>query len=593
MKPPLARKKLLQTNYHEYWALRPDRPDRHHSKSRFDKFRDLPEVTKPVWCFDLAEYAMVLAAGVGSEVHLWDLLMDPPELKVTLRAHKAHVWCVLFSTNETVLATGSSDKTVRLWVAESGMPLGVLEAHTEGVRCLAFSYDGMLLSGGMDSQICLWEYDNMLPTAQWKAHDGNVHWLSFPRNPMSSQLNVALSVGADGSVAAWYVRPGHFQALGRFPGGGGGGVLCVAQHPTEEFWCACGNEDGGVWVWNYQLPEIENDTAKSEQTETLGNVKLVGHKQGVRTLAFTMDGCLLASGSSDGFVRVWDIRAMHEPLHEVCCVAIFRAHDSWVTQVRFEGGARGMVTCSSDGLVKHFVAPNRLKRLARKAVPIQKAPEPPPVPEVPAPVEDAALESARNRTLATFSQEHEGEAPLSYRHPVEEVQNLWYKEGSAMELLETESEDEEDEEGDGQQSSEAPAAVPPAPAPAPPAAPAAVAAAPGQRPEDRTRPLPPAPPDRPFSRAPQPPPAGGGLRNFGPGGLPPPPPGPPSFGGVAGFGDQEQRVLGFGGRPQGRIDPRAAGALLQAQVDSRLVAPPQRQAPPRALVAAMENSSPH
>lgn len=354
--------KLTSTTYQMYWALDPDKPDRYHKRKRFDKFRELGEVTKPVWAFDLAEYTMVLAAALAdSNVHLWDLLMDPPELKVTLRMHEAHVWAVVFAPNELAVATASSDKTVRVWVSETGMPLQVLHAHTEGVRCLAFSMDGLLLSGGMDSQICLWEYEATLPTAQWKAHEGHVHSISFvPRShQQTDNRSLALSVGADGAVCAWHIEQGNYKALGKFPGGGGKGVLCVAQHSTEDNWCACGNEDGAVWIWNYAL----DDSGNSEQIEVPGNLKLVGHKQSVRTVAFTPDGCLLASGSTDGMIRVWDVRKMCEKEHEVTCVSIFKAHDSWVTELRFEGGSRGIVSCSADGLVKHWVAPRRLQKL--------------------------------------------------------------------------------------------------------------------------------------------------------------------------------------------------------------------------------------
>lgn len=367
MAPPTSRKKLIQNNYREYWTLRPELPDRYHKNTRFDKFRELPEVTKPVWSFDLAEFTMVLAAALADHgVHIWDLLMDPPELKVSLRAHKAHVWAVLFTPNELALATGSGDKTIRIWNAETGMPLQILEAHTEGIRCLAFSMQGVLLSGGMDSQICMWEYESNVPSAQWKAHEGHVHSISFVNNRTSQNGSLALSVGADGTVAGWCVEKGSYKPLGRFPGGSGKGVLCVAQHTSQDNWCACGNEDGAVYIWNFAKPDLDmrhDQGSDQDNIDIEGSVKLVGHKKGVRTIAFTPDGCLLASGSTDGHIRVWDIRKMHTERHEVSCLAVFDAHDSWVTELRFEGGARGLVTCSSDGLVKHWVAPTRIKAI--------------------------------------------------------------------------------------------------------------------------------------------------------------------------------------------------------------------------------------
>eukprot|EP00443_Scrippsiella_acuminata_P002792 CAMPEP_0115234916 /NCGR_PEP_ID=MMETSP0270-20121206/35037_1 /TAXON_ID=71861 /ORGANISM="Scrippsiella trochoidea, Strain CCMP3099" /LENGTH=537 /DNA_ID=CAMNT_0002649673 /DNA_START=88 /DNA_END=1698 /DNA_ORIENTATION=+ len=464
MKPKLSRQKLLQSNYSVYWSLKPEQPDKYHKRKRFDKFRELPEVTKPVWSFDLAEYTMVLAAALADHgVHLWDLLMDPPELKVTIKAHKAHVWAVVFSPNELALATGSDDKTVRIWVAETGMPLQVLEAHTEGIRCLAFSLDGLLLSGGMDSQICMWEYQSSIPSAQWKAHEGHVHSIAFVKNHQSENQTLALSVGADGSVAGWHVEAGIYQPLGRFAGGGGKGVLCIAQHTVEDNWCACGNEDGAVWVWNFSQPDF--DSRNEEQLEVEGSVKLIGHKQGVRTLAFTPDGVLLASGSTDGIVRVWDIRAMCEDGHEVCCLCVFKAHDSWVTELRFEGGDRGMVTCSSDGLVKHWVAPNRVKKIKRKVPKLSQLLQLPAAEDVeplvfdkqlkgwrvdpnyedPVPVEDEPISPGRN--LRNFTS-HTLEA-ADEDEPYRELHKLF--------LGDDYESDEDDEDTDSEEAQENPA----------------------------------------------------------------------------------------------------------------------------------------
>lgn len=359
------------SNYRMYWTLRPEEPDRYNNEKRFDKFRDLPEVSKPVWAFDLAQCTMVLAAAVADGgVYLWDLLhhQNKPQVKVVLGAHTAHVWDCLFSPNELALATASSDKTIRIWKAEDGTPIQVLEAHTAGVRCLAFSMDGVLLSGGMDCQICMWEYECSVPTAQWKAHEGHVHAISFiVDNRLTNNRSLALSTGADGHVAAWCVADGTYKALGRFAGGDGKGVLCVAQHTHQDNWCACGNEDGGIWMWNFAALDFNMDLAGSttEEIEILGSIKLAGHKQGVRTLAFTPDGFYLASGSADGTIRVWDVRKVHEKSHVVGCVCVFNAHDSWVTQLRFEGGSCGLVSCSSDGFVKHWAAPARIRNTKR------------------------------------------------------------------------------------------------------------------------------------------------------------------------------------------------------------------------------------
>ncbi|CAE8642685.1 unnamed protein product, partial [Polarella glacialis] len=298
----LSRKE--ERGYYRVWTVIPERPDRYHKQARFDKFRELPEATRPVWAVAVAEVNMILAAATAAvEVHLWDI--QDMELKVTLKGHTGQVWDVKFSSNETTLASCSSDMTIRLWETSSGNPLGVLRGHSAGIRCLAFSYDGYLMSGDMDSNLCLWEAENPNPIKCWKAHEGNVHSLSFSK----ADPSMALSVGADGSVAAWFINREREESVlgGRFAGGDGSAVLSVATHPLDTGIVAVGNQDGGVWLWFF------SPNAATGEAEVTGHNRLRGHTMAVWFVEFAHSGCLLASGSSDCTVRVWDVSRVERP----------------------------------------------------------------------------------------------------------------------------------------------------------------------------------------------------------------------------------------------------------------------------------------
>ena len=95
----------------------------------------------------------LLATGSADRTgRLWDLTdLDAPLLQATLTGHLDHVWALAFSPDGRLLATASADNTTRLWdLTHPATPVhrATLAGHADRAGAVAFSPDGRLLATG-------------------------------------------------------------------------------------------------------------------------------------------------------------------------------------------------------------------------------------------------------------------------------------------------------------------------------------------------------------------------------------------------------------------------------------------------------------
>ena len=143
-----------------------------------------------------------LASGSRDKtVRLWDT--DTGNELMTLRKHTGWINTLAFSPDGKRIASGSTDKTVQLWDTATGAHLATLTKHRRGIAALAFSPDGQTLaSGSMDGTIRFWNTTTgtLLPI-HLTEHTDWVKAVSFFEN------NTTLaSVAFNGIITFWDLK---------------------------------------------------------------------------------------------------------------------------------------------------------------------------------------------------------------------------------------------------------------------------------------------------------------------------------------------------------------------------------------------------
>ena len=102
----------------------------------------------------------------------------------------------------TVAATGSADRTCRIWDVQRGACVRLLTGHDGAVTSLAISPDGRYLASGSDDlTIKLWDIGTGRAIKTLVGHMARIDALAF-----SNESTVLLSGGADRTVRVWDVE---------------------------------------------------------------------------------------------------------------------------------------------------------------------------------------------------------------------------------------------------------------------------------------------------------------------------------------------------------------------------------------------------
>src|SRR5262249_15900330 len=282
------------------------------------------------------------------------------QFRRSLEGHKDEVRALAFFPDGRTLASGSGARTVRIWDAQAGKCLHVLDEHRGAINCLAVSPDGKhLVSGGKDGLPLLWRLTDKPLAIALDGHDAAITNVAF--GPDGQWLATADN---DGALQLWSVEHGRSRATLT---GHEGAILAMQMAPNGGT-LVTGGVDGLVHLWDVPNGRLRNTLAAhdsepvpalaiSHQADLLataaGNATylyrlpggqplgvLLGHREGVNCLAFSPDGHVLLGGGADQEILTWRIGDGHL-LHRV------EAHSSQVTKILVD--PRGKIGMSVSG----------------------------------------------------------------------------------------------------------------------------------------------------------------------------------------------------------------------------------------------------
>nr|XP_007980195.2 transducin beta-like protein 3 isoform X1 [Chlorocebus sabaeus] len=124
------------------------------------------------------------------------------QAQTTQRCHDKDINSVAIAPNDKLLATGSQDRTAKLWALPQCQLLGVFSGHRRGLWCVQFSpMDQVLATASADGTIKLWALQDFSCLKTFEGHDASVLKVAFVSR--GTQL---LSSGSDGLVKLWTIK---------------------------------------------------------------------------------------------------------------------------------------------------------------------------------------------------------------------------------------------------------------------------------------------------------------------------------------------------------------------------------------------------
>ena len=234
-----------------------------------------------------------------------------------------------FSPDGILALLAGDDGMLRLYDANFGEPLVSIDSGADSVNCLAFAPDGnRYVYGCNDGGLVIrhTQTGEIVRTLQ-AAPNSAVLSVAF-----SSAAEAIASGSADGNAVLWNTAGVQIMVLNEAIGGHSAAVNAVAFSPTDYAYLATGSADRTAKLWQIEPLQLL--------------LTCTGHTDEVTCVAFSPGGGLLATGSLDQRVALWNAKT-----RAATPMAVFESFDAGVTSLAFSPDGTGLLVGCANGSV--------------------------------------------------------------------------------------------------------------------------------------------------------------------------------------------------------------------------------------------------